>query len=107
MSRQLDKAYNPDKYEASIYSKWEDSDAFKPDPKATKSPFTIIMPPPNANGDLHLGHAMYVVEDIMTRYRRMQGHQTLWLPGADHAGIETQVVYELLLAKEGKSRFDL
>jgi valyl-tRNA synthetase len=104
---ELDKAYDPKKYEANIYARWEESGAFKPDPKATKDPFTIIMPPPNANGDLHLGHAMYVVEDIMIRYRRMQGHKTLWLPGADHAGIETQVVYERLLGRQGKSRFDL
>ncbi len=104
--RELDKAYEPSKYEADIYKQWEDSGAFKPNPQATKDPFTIIMPPPNANGDLHAGHAMYVVEDILTRYRRMQGHKTLWLPGTDHAGIETQVVYERELAKEGKSRFD-
>ncbi len=104
---ELDKAYNPARYEAKIYQQWEDSGAFKPNPDAPKDPYTIIMPPPNANGDLHLGHAMYVVEDIMVRYRRMQGHKTLWLPGADHAGIETQVVYERLLQKEGKSRFDL
>ena len=65
------------------------------------------MPPPNANGNLHTGHAMFVIEDLMIRYRRMQGHPTLWLPGTDHAGIETQVVYENLLKKDGKSRFDL
>jgi valyl-tRNA synthetase len=65
------------------------------------------MPPPNANGHIHMGTAMFVIEDIMTRYRRMQGHKTLWLPGTDHAGIETQVVYERVLAKDGKSRFDL
>ncbi|HEX3082484.1 MAG TPA: valine--tRNA ligase [Candidatus Saccharimonadia bacterium] len=106
-SYELDKAYSPSKYEADLYKRWEDSGAFKPDPKATKDPFTIIMPPPNANGDLHLGHAMFVVEDIMIRYRRMQGHPTLWLPGADHAGIETQVMYERQLAKDGRSRFDL
>jgi valyl-tRNA synthetase len=103
----LDKAYDPKKHEAKIYAQWEDSGAFQPNPKAPKDPFTIIMPPPNANGDLHMGHAMFVIEDIMTRYRRMQGHQTLWLPGADHAGIETQVVYERLLARDGKNRFDL
>ena len=107
MSHQLDRAYDPAKYEANLYRQWEESGAFKPNPAAPKDPFTIIMPPPNANGDLHLGHAMYVVEDILTRYRRMQGHKTLWLPGADHAGIETQVVYERLLQKDGKSRFDL
>ena len=72
----------------------------------TKNPFTVILPPPNANADLHLGHAMYVVEDIMIRYHRMKGDPTLWLPGADHAGFETQYVYEKYLAKEDKSRFD-
>jgi valyl-tRNA synthetase len=107
MSYQLDTAYNPQKYEPKLYQQWEDSGAFKPDMKAPKDPFTIIMPPPNANGHIHMGTAMFVIEDIMTRYRRMQGHKTLWLPGTDHAGIETQVVYERLLAKDGKSRFDL
>ncbi len=106
MSRELDKAYDPNKYESEIYAKWDASGAFKPDPKATKEPFSIIMPPPNSNGHIHMGTAMFVIEDIMIRYRRMQGHPTLWLPGTDHAGIETQVVYERLLQKEGKSRFD-
>ncbi len=103
----MDKAYEPGKHEAKIYELWEKSGAFKPDLKAKKTPFSIIMPPPNANGSLHLGHAMYVIEDILTRYRRMAGHPTLWLPGADHAGIETQVVYEKELAKQGRDRFDL
>jgi valyl-tRNA synthetase len=104
---ELDKAYDPKKYEAKIYAQWENSGAFKPNTQAPKDPFTIILPPPNANGHIHMGTAMFVIEDIMTRYRRMQGHKTLWLPGMDHAGIETQVVYERELAKEGKSRFDL
>jgi valyl-tRNA synthetase len=105
---ELSKAYNPQEHEAEIYQKWERSGAFKPGKaRDGKAPFSIIMPPPNANGVLHTGHAMYVIEDIMVRYRRMQGHPTLWLPGTDHAGIETQVVYERELAKEGKSRFDL
>lgn len=123
----MDKAYEPAKYEADIYRMWEESGAFKPAdrgsgiadrrsdkaakpdirPTSPESPFCIIMPPPNANGDLHTGHAMYTVEDILIRYHRMLGQPTLWLPGADHAGIETQVVYERLLEKEGKSRFDL
>ncbi len=107
MSVELEKTYNPANYEADIYTKWEKSGAFKPKPNPDKDPFTIIMPPTNANGSLHAGHAMYVIEDIMVRYRRMLGHPTLWLPGADHAGIETQVVYERQLQKEGKSRFDL
>ena len=100
------KAYQPGEYEKRLYQLWEEADSFKPNLAATKSPFTIILPPPNANGNLHTGHAMYVVEDIMVRYRRMQGHPALWLPGTDHAGIETQVVFERELAKEGKSRFD-
>ncbi len=82
-------------------------DATKPFDKAQdKKPFTILLPPPNANADLHVGHAMYVIEDIMIRYHRMKGDPTLWLPGADHAGFETQYVYEKHLAKRGKSRFD-
>ncbi len=102
----MPKAYQPGSYEERLYKMWEESGAFKPNLNAPKSPFSIILPPPNANGNLHTGHAMYVVEDIMVRYRRMQGHPTLWLPGTDHAGIETQVVFERELAKEGKSRFD-
>ena len=105
--KDLAKAYNPSDYEAKIYAQWEKSGAFKPDITASKSPFSIVLPPPNANGHIHLGTAMFVIEDIMIRYRRMQGHPTLWLPGTDHAGIETQVVYERKLAEEGKSRFDL
>ena len=104
---ELAKAYDPSEHEAGIYACWEQSGAFKPDMTGTKDPFSIILPPPNANGNLHTGHAMFVVEDIMTRYRRMQGHPTLWLPGMDHAGIETQVVYERELQKQGKSRYDL
>ena len=102
----LDKAYDPKKYEAKIYAKWEESGTFKPNLKAPKDPFTIIMPPPNANGHIHTGTAMFTIEDIMTRYRRMAGHKTLWLPGTDHAGIETQVVYERYLQTKGQSRFD-
>jgi valyl-tRNA synthetase len=105
--KDLAKAYNPSDYEAKIYEAWEKSGAFEPDLSSKKAPFTLIMPPPNANGDLHSGHGMFVVEDILARFKRMQGHPTLWLPGTDHAGIETQVVYERVLAKDGKSRFDL
>lgn len=106
----MEKAYEPSKYEAKIREIWQQSDSFalnsnSPSPDA--KPFTIIMPPPNANGSLHAGHLMYVVEDIMTRYARMQGRPTLWQPGTDHAGIETQFVYEKELAKTGKSRHDL
>lgn len=97
-----------------MYQMWQESGCFNPDVCVEKGvtapdaePFCIIMPPPNSNGSLHAGHALFVtVQDIMTRYARMQGKKALWLPGADHAGFETQVVYEKKLEKEGKSRFD-
>ena len=99
--------YNPSNHENKIYQLWEKGGYFKPDEKSTKPAFTIIMPPPNANGSLHAGHAIFVtLEDIMIRYHRMKGEPTLWLPGADHAGFETQVVFEKKLEKEGRSRFD-
>ncbi|MEY4731893.1 MAG: hypothetical protein RL681_839, partial [Candidatus Parcubacteria bacterium] len=97
--------------EPEIYRKWEKSGFFDPDNlKISKSakPFTIIMPPPNANGSLHVGHAVFVtLQDIMTRYARMRGKRALWLPGADHAGFETQVVYDKKLDKEGRKRWEL
>ncbi len=102
----LEKTYQPDKHEAKIYQLWEKSGAFQPKGNPKKQPFSIIMPPPNANGSLHTGHAMYTVEDILIRYHRMLDQPTLWLPGTDHAGIETQVVFEAELKKQGKSRFD-
>lgn len=106
----MEKAYEPQKYEPQIRELWQSHKSYSlgsnsPTPDA--KPFAIIMPPPNANGSLHAGHLMYVVEDIMTRYARMQGRPTLWQPGTDHAGIETQFVYEKELAKQGKSRHDL
>lgn len=104
---ELPKSYNPSEYESDIYAMWEKDNAFSPAGDKDKNPFSVIMPPPNANGSLHAGHAMYVVDDIATRFNRMQGRPTLWLPGVDHAGIETQVVFERELAKENKTRFDL
>lgn len=104
------KPYDPQENEGDIYKKWLDSGYFNPDklPKRHKDPYSIIMPPPNANGSLHAGHALFVaVEDIMIRFERMRGKKTLWYPGADHAGFETQVVYEKKLAKEGHSRFQI
>ena len=101
----MDKTYQPNQFAEKIYSSWEKSGAFKP--ASGGKPFTIIMPPPNANDPMHIGHAMFVtVEDILIRYKRMQGNAALWLPGTDHAGIETQYVFEKKLQKEGKSRFD-
>lgn len=102
----MDKAYQHQNTEKAIYEKWEQSGLFTPRIDKNQKPFTIILPPPNANAPLHLGHAMYVIEDILIRFHRMLGDSCLWLPGADHAGIETQFVFERLLAKEGKSRFD-
>jgi len=103
----MDKAYNHLDFEKKTYSLWEASGAFTPKIKKGVKPFTIIMPPPNASDNLHIGHARFVaVEDIIIRYHRMLGESTLWLPGADHAGIETQFVFEKKLKKEGKSRFD-
>jgi valyl-tRNA synthetase len=102
----MEKAFVPAENETSIYDAWEKSGAFQPSISPDAKPFTIILPPPNANAPLHIGHAMYVVEDIMVRYHRMIGDAVEWLPGADHAGIETQFVFEKFLAKQGKSRFD-
>ncbi len=101
----LPKTYDPGQYEADIYALWEKTGAFKP--KGKGKPFSVVLPPPNANGNLHMGHALVnAVEDIAVRYHRLRGDNTLFLPGADHAGFETQSVYEKKLAKEGKSRFD-
>jgi valyl-tRNA synthetase len=94
--------------ETEIYELWEKSGFFNPDklPRRNKKPFTIIMPPPNANGALHIGHALFVtLQDLMIRFYRMTGRKTLWLPGADHAGFETQVVFDKKLEKEGRNRF--
>jgi valyl-tRNA synthetase len=100
------KTYEPSQYEEDIYALWEKSGVFAPTEKGN-GVYSIIMPPPNANGDLHLGHALsYQLEDIIIRYQRMQGKSALLLPGADHAGFETWVVYEKQLEKQGKSRFD-
>lgn len=99
----MDKAFDHNKHEQLIYQEWEKSGAFQP--KGDK-PYTILMPPPNANASLHAGHGMYTIDDILIRYKRMQGYAAEWIPGRDHAGFETQFVYEKKLAKEGKSRLD-
>lgn len=103
----MDKNYNHLDHEEKIYSLWEQSGAFSPKATKTKKSFTIIMPPPNANDPLHIGHARFVaIEDILIRYHRMKGESTLWIPGSDHAGIETQFVFEKKLKEKGQSRFD-
>jgi valyl-tRNA synthetase len=101
----LPKVYEPAEYEADIYALWEKSHAFQP--RKGEKHYSIVVPPPNANGNLHIGHALTnALQDIAVRYHRLRGESALLLPGADHAGFETQVVYEKQLAKEGKSRFD-
>lgn len=110
MNEKFLKPYNPKETEERIYAEWEKSGVFNPDnlKDTNGKPFTIVMPPPNANGDLHAGHALFItLEDIITRFKRMQGYKALWIPGADHAGFETQVVYEKKLEKEGRSRFGM
>ncbi len=102
----MDKIYDQTKVESKWYKFWEEKGLFKPEVNPDGIPYTIILPPPNANAPLHFGHAMYVIEDILIRYHRMKGEATLWLPGSDHAGFETQVVFEKHLEKLGKSRFD-
>jgi len=106
----LSKAYNPKEVEDKIYQLWLRSGFFNPDklPKKHKKPYTIVIPPPNVTGELHIGHALNaLIQDILIRQKRMQGFKTLWLPGTDHAGIATQNVVEKKLKKEGKTRFDL
>lgn len=102
----MEKQYQPQQYEERMTQLWEKHDCFKAPIVKGKKPFTILLPPPNANDPLHIGHALFTVEDILCRWHRMEGRPTLFLPGTDHAGIETQFVFEKRLAKEGKSRFD-
>lgn len=102
---QLAKQYIPNDYEPNIYALWETSEALEP--TGVGKPYSIIMPPPNANGNLHIGHALDMnLKDILIRYHRMRGDDAVFIPGADHAGFETWVVYERELTKQGKSRFD-
>jgi valyl-tRNA synthetase len=108
-NRQLPKAYDPSDVEPKWYRHWLANEYFHADAATPKTPFTIVIPPPNVTGSLHMGHALFVtVQDTLTRWRRMQGYNALWLPGTDHAGIATQMVVERELARtEKKSRHDL
>lgn len=102
----MDSVYKHLDIEKKWYQLWEKSGHFTPKIDPAKKPFTILLPLPNANDPMHMGHALFTVQDILIRYHRMKGDPTLWLPGGDHAGIETQFVFEKHLAKQGKSRFD-
>jgi valyl-tRNA synthetase len=106
MTRELPKIYDPKTVEGRLYDEWEAAGLFRP--SGAGEPFCIVLPPPNVTGSLHIGHALdHSVQDAIIRRKRMQGYNTLWLPGTDHAGIATQNVVERELTREGKSRFDL
>ena len=108
MTEPLDKHFDAAGAEARLYEGWEESGAFAADPARNAAPFTIMIPPPNVTGSLHVGHALTnVLQDILVRYRRMQGRDTLWQPGTDHAGIATQMVVERLLDAEKISRKEI
>ena len=105
---ELATVYDAQSTEKEMYKFWEDNEFFKADNKSDKPPFSMVIPPPNVTGVLHMGHALdETLQDILTRYHRMAGYEALWIPGTDHAGIATQAVVEKKLRAEGKSRFDL
>ena len=109
MEKNLAKTYDPKEFETRIYEEWESNGAFKPGSDRTKEPFTIVMPPPNITGVLHMGHALdQTLQDVLIRWRRMQGYNALWIPGSDHASIATEVkVVDKVLKEEGKTKEDL
>ena len=108
MRKELPKVYDPRQVEPQIYQMWMDGGCFKAEPNPDKKPFSIVMPPPNVTGQLHMGHAMdATLQDILIRFKRMQGYEALWLPGTDHAGIATQIKVEENLRQEGLTRYDL
>ncbi len=109
VSNEINKTYNPKEVEDRLYNTWVEKGYFSPKPDKTKEPFTIVIPPPNVTGQLHMGHALdETLQDILIRYKRMAGFNALWIPGTDHAGIATQIkVEEVLRKEEGKTRYDL
>ena len=108
MARELPKVYEPQQVENRIYKMWEDNGYFRPSQNKDAKPFTIVMPPPNVTGQLHMGHAMdATLQDTLIRFKRMQGYNALWVPGVDHAGIATQIKVEEELRKDGITRYDL
>ncbi len=107
--KNLEKTYNPSEIEDKLYKKWIDGGYFHAEPDSKKEPYTIVIPPPNVTGQLHMGHALdETLQDVLIRYKRMQGYSALWVPGTDHAGIATQIkVEEALRVNEGLTRYDL
>ncbi len=107
-SRMLDKTFDPSEVEARWYPRWEGSGAFAADPDSNLAPYTIMMPPPNVTGSLHMGHALtFTLQDLLVRYQRMRGSDVLWQPGTDHAGIATEIVVAGQIAEEGRAKRDL
>lgn len=105
---ELEGKYNPSEFEDELYKIWEEKGYFKPSMDKTKQPYCIMMPPPNVTGKLHMGHALDgTLQDILIRYKRMQGYNTLWVPGTDHAAISTEVKIVEKLKSEGIDKFDL
>ena len=109
MKKELPKVYEPQEVESQVYEAWEKNGCFRGHRDPDRKPFTIVMPPPNVTGQLHMGHAMdSTLQDILIRFKRMQGYAALWVPGTDHAGIATQIkVEEDLRVNEGLTRYDL
>ncbi|NLD86842.1 MAG: class I tRNA ligase family protein, partial [Clostridiales bacterium] len=108
MRKELQKTYDPKASEDKLYKFWEESGFFNAEIDENKEPFTIVIPPPNVTGQLHMGHAFdNTLQDILIRTKRMQGYSALWMPGTDHAGIATQIKVEAELRKEGINRYDL
>ena len=105
MARELPKIYDPSEVESSIYKMWEDNGYFHAERDENKKPYTIVMPPPNVTGQLHMGHAVdTTMQDILIRAKRMQGYSALWLPGTDHASIATEAKVVEAMAKEGLTK---
>ena len=109
MEKNLSKTYDPKQFEDRLYEQWEKSGAFHGKRDESKTPFTIVMPPPNITGQLHMGHALdHTLQDVLTRWKRMQGFDTLWLPGSDHASIATEVkVADKIRTEEGKTKEEI
>src|SRR6185295_6444163 len=108
MREELAPRYDPKQFEQRTYARWEENGFFTPSADSDRPRFSIVIPPPNVTGRLHVGHALVnTLIDIVTRWKRMSGFNTLWLPGTDHAGIATQMVVERELAKQGVSRHEL
>ncbi len=105
---ELAPRFDPKSFESRIYRQWRDAGYFGADPHSARDTYVIVMPPPNVTASLHMGHGLNnTIQDVLIRWRRMQGREALWIPGTDHAGIATQNVVERQLASEGKTRWDL